>query len=209
MTRLALRSDESKEYESRGYSGGLIYSRYFDLAQAQFAPGGSTVAYAFPSAPHERTIQTGSEICRGMVKDFAAHVHSDGTTWVLFSGTLAQALNAHALAAPAKPAAWLRNVNNPEAPESLAAVSKTIKSLLRNLDADEPNHFANINLALTQVDARVANPYHAIAVLRTLYMSRSALPAWSGLQASLRSEFSIRFREMNVDSLMRGLEVHE
>jgi hypothetical protein len=106
---------------------------------------------------------------------------------------------------PVQLPAWLRNVNNPDAPESLVAVSKTIKSLLRNVEADAPNHLTNVNQLLRQVDAKLANPYHAIAALRTLYTSRAHLPAWGDVQSSLRTEFSMRYANLDVDSLMCGL----
>lgn len=110
-----------------------------------------------------------------------------------------------------KPMAWLTNVNNSKAPEGIFAISKTMSSLLKHIDADKTNPFASINRALTEINRERANPYHAVAVMRALAPLREQLTSWSAVEAMMRDAFSRRFTDgnLNVDVLMGGLNTDQ
>jgi hypothetical protein len=109
---------------------------------------------------------------------------------------------------PAKPMAWVINVNNTNAPNSIFAISKTINSLIRHMESDKDNQLNNINSALESINPETVNPYHMVAVLRSLYSVRVQVPSWKVVEKNLRQRLSERGLNSEYDAnvLMHGLD---
>jgi hypothetical protein len=98
--------------------------------------------------------------------------------------------------------AWFKNVCDSQSASSLFKVTQTIESLLEQLDR---HGYADVNNLLVQINADMAQPQHAVAVLRALFSSRHHLTAWAPLQTAVRAALAKKLPN-EVDAIMAGLD---
>lgn len=211
MSHLALNPIFANSRRVGDYVGDIDFPRYAALSVGSVGHPQSGERYAFPSPHVPRTSQSAEEMRLELLQKFAGRLaadHGDVLEFIVDRRLARQPVSQAAL----KPMAWLKNVNNSDAPASIFAVSKTMKSLFRQLEADKANKFANINRALAEINPEKASPYHAVAVMRALAPFREQLTSWSKVEAAMRDVFSRRFaksEDLKIDVLMHGLSADE
>jgi hypothetical protein len=193
------------------YFGDIDLPRYAALSVGTVGHPQSGERFAFPSPHVQRTSRSAEEMRLEALQRIAGHLGADHRDVFEFIVNRRLARQPASQVAP-KPMAWLKNVNNRDAPPSIFAVSKTMNSLFRQLEADKDNKFVNIDRALAEINPEEANPYHAVAVMRALVPFRERLTSWSKVEAAMRDVFSRRFaksEELRIDVLMHGLSADE
>lgn len=202
------------------FTGGFILSRLAELGKLTGIPRPNASGYKVKKFAITHTVVGTQDLIRGLAVQYAGV--ADVAHLILLSGSPArsrriasrsEALPAFAAMAeksatsmsaavplerPAD-APWLVNVNDAEASVSPKNLAKTINSLMATLrDGD----VAAIDLA--RVDRRTPNPEHLVAVLRSLYSWRKAIPGWEDLHRFARA--NLASRNLDAERLLRGLD---
>lgn len=211
MPHLALNPTTADSRRVADYVRDIDFPRYASLLVGTFGHPQSGIAYAFPQPGLQRTLQSAEEMRIELIQKFAGGL-SVGRGEIMEFVIDRRRDERQAEKQLAKPMAWLKNVNNKDAPGGIFAISKTMNSLFRQLEADKENELVNINRALSQIEFEKANPYHAIAVMRALLPFRKLLGSWTKVESKMRESLSTRFAKdgsVNVEALMHGLGADE
>lgn len=186
------------------HTGGLDADLFAELSMGKAAPANPLRSYALPPKMARATTHTAREVClellgecvRGVRLSSAsrAALHEIDVDWPPEAPALS-ALNA----------SWLAVVSNGSASTSVAALYKTISSVLKAMK--EEGGARNVDEALKRINAKSASLQHCVAVLRTLSSQSHDLGHWKALREDVRRAVEMRKDQLKVQPavFMRGL----
>lgn len=182
------------------YQGGMDLARYAELLSTDVSSSAGK-KYVFHAGSNWHTVQSAREIDIQKVLDIAQmHIAN-----FQFLGAVVQNLPVAIRQIESQQMEespdWLTAVNFRKSSRSVAAIERTIDSLLCDLNGKGP---VWISKQLERVNCEDANEYHILAVLRTLFRGREEITSWRTLEQRTRA--ALASRKIPVDIVMKGLE---